>query len=93
LNSSKTSYGAFTLDRKSFFQDYTFTGTPSAHLSFQVFNKAFYSIFKTRGADARDQDTGIERCEIRLVEEDYEPECRLVARLTCMHGTLRSSND
>lgn len=86
LNSSRTSFASFKLDRQAFFDDYSFSAPVIKTFGCQVFNKAFFSIFKTRGVDVRDQETGIERCDISLHGDGEETECRLIAKLTCLHG-------
>ncbi|GIJ88725.1 hypothetical protein Asppvi_007652 [Aspergillus pseudoviridinutans] len=95
INSSKTAYAAFVLDGASFFTTYSFShngqseNIRSDRFSCQIYLKALLSIFKGRTA-GRDKDTAVERCEFELNEDLEETECRLVIRMICGLGVIRT---
>ncbi|KAK1148627.1 hypothetical protein N8T08_008512 [Aspergillus melleus] len=98
LNPTKTSYSAFALEADSFFQDYSFgvlrdansarTGQ-SRKFCCQVYLKALLSVFKGR-TSGRNKDTGVERCEVDLYEDFDTAECRLVIKMICGLGVIKS---
>ncbi|GFF55413.1 hypothetical protein IFM58399_10068 [Aspergillus lentulus] len=95
INSSKTAYAAFVLDRASFFTTYSFShngqseNVRSDRFCCQIYLKALLSIFKGR-TTGRDKDTAVERCEFELNEDPAETECRLVIRMICGLGVIRT---
>ncbi|GIJ98650.1 hypothetical protein Aspvir_000768 [Aspergillus viridinutans] len=95
INSSKTAYAAFVLDGASFFTTYSFSHTGqsenvrSNRFCCQIYLKALLSIFKRR-TTGRDKDTAVERCEFELNEDPEETECRLVIRMICGLGVIRT---
>ncbi|KAF9893882.1 hypothetical protein FE257_010052 [Aspergillus nanangensis] len=94
LNSSKTAYSAFVFDADSFFETYAFgiSGGRNARpdkFACQLYLKALLSVFKGR-ASGRDKDTAVERCEVELHDETDETECRLVIRMVCGLGVIKS---
>ena len=52
--------------------------------------KALLSIFKRRLADQRDKDTALETCDCELQANPDQAECRLIFRLNCRHGVLKT---
>ena len=48
------------------------------------------AIFRKRLADTRDKDTALERCEFELQAQPDLTECRLVFRLICKHGVIKT---
>ncbi|KAL5359834.1 Rad9-domain-containing protein [Aspergillus floccosus] len=94
LNSSKTAYSAFVFDADSFFESYSFgvaRGRNSRPDKFccEIYLKALLSVFKGR-TSGRDKDTAVERCEVELHEETDETECKLVVRMVCGLGVIKS---
>ncbi|KAJ9607780.1 hypothetical protein H2200_007858 [Cladophialophora chaetospira] len=97
LNTSKTAHAAFTL-KSSFFNKYHFSPgsrtTPGPALpkqwSCKLQNrKALLSIFKRRLGD-RDKEGGLENCECELQANPDQAECRLVFRLHCRQGVVKT---
>ncbi|KAL2815727.1 Rad9-domain-containing protein [Aspergillus granulosus] len=97
LNSSKTAYSAFAFESDDFFENYTFdtdryAGRSRARgekFSCQVHLKALLSVFKGR-TGGRDKDTAVERCEFEVQEDPDVTECRLVIKMICGLGVIRS---
>ncbi|PKX98879.1 putative DNA repair protein rad9 [Aspergillus novofumigatus IBT 16806] len=95
INSSKTAYAAFVLDGASFFTTYSFSHNGQSEnvrldrFCCQIYLKALLSIFKGR-TTGRDKDTAVERCEFELNEDPGETECRLVIRMICGLGVIRT---
>ncbi|BCR88017.1 putative DNA repair protein rad9 [Aspergillus chevalieri] len=100
LNSTKTAYSAFVLEADSFFENYTFS--PSSDISSasrsnrrpdrfccQIYLKALLSVFKGRTSE-KDKDTAVERCEVEIREDAQQTECRLVIRMICGLGVIKS---
>lgn len=52
--------------------------------------QALLSIFKRRLADQRDRDTALETCECELQANPDQAECRLVFRLNCRQGVVKT---
>ncbi|KAI9844289.1 MAG: hypothetical protein M1837_005699 [Sclerophora amabilis] len=98
LNSSKSAYACFTLDSRQFFSKYYFVpevqqsgdNEGGGRFSCSIYNKALLSVFKGRLMDARDKDTAIERCEISIQDRPEKAECRLVVKMICRHGVLKT---
>ncbi|KAI9885167.1 MAG: hypothetical protein M1823_003054 [Watsoniomyces obsoletus] len=99
LNSSKSAFASFTLHSR-FFAKYHLvssqlarsqsrTGSPG-RFTCQLYNKALVSVFKGRLLDARDRDTSVERCELSIQEGPHRTECRLVVKMGCKHGVLKT---
>ncbi|KAG2413670.1 hypothetical protein HFD88_002859 [Aspergillus terreus] len=94
LNSSKTAYSAFVFDSDSFFESFSF-GVASGRnphpdkFCCEIYLKALLSVFKGR-TSGRDKDTAVERCEVELHEETDETECKLVIRMVCGLGVIKS---
>ena len=49
--------------------------------------QALLSVFKGRLSDNKERDTAVERCEVHVLDEVDNAECRLVVKMTCRHGT------
>ncbi|KAL2830733.1 Rad9-domain-containing protein [Aspergillus pseudoustus] len=97
LNSSKTGYSAFAFESDAFFEKYTFdvdryaerSRSRGEKFSCQVFLKTLLSVFKGR-TGGKDKDTAVERCEFEVHEDPDETECRLVIKMICGLGVIRS---
>ncbi|KIV84811.1 hypothetical protein PV11_00568 [Exophiala sideris] len=97
LNISKTAHAAFTLS-SSFFTKYHFSpgprsasGPPLPKIwTCKLQNRALLSIFKRRLADQRDRDTALETCECELQANPDQTECRLIFRLNCRQGVVKT---
>ncbi|OAP59924.1 hypothetical protein AYL99_04926 [Fonsecaea erecta] len=97
LNISKTAHAAFTLD-SSFFSKYHFSPgprttsgpTPSKQWSCKLQIRALLSIFKRRLGDQRDKDTALDTCDCELHDNPDQAECRLVFRLNCRQGVVKT---
>ncbi|KIW48515.1 uncharacterized protein PV06_01092 [Exophiala oligosperma] len=99
LNISKTAHAAFTLS-SSFFTKYHFSAGPRRQQSggqsapkfwsCKLQNRALLSIFKRRLADQRDRDTALDNCECELQDNLDEAECRLIFRLNCRQGVVKT---
>ncbi|RMZ87546.1 hypothetical protein DV736_g5231, partial [Chaetothyriales sp. CBS 134916] len=97
LNQSKTAHAAFSLDTSTFFLKYHFSlnarettrNEPKAWAC-KVLNKALLSIFRKRLADGRDKETALERLEFELEAGTDQTECRLVFKLVCKYGVVKT---
>ncbi|KAI9368498.1 Rad9-domain-containing protein [Aspergillus egyptiacus] len=91
LNSSKTAYAAFVFEPEKFFERYEFdlNGNAGSKFSCQVYIRTLLSVFKGR-TSGRDRDTAVERCEFEVHEDPDETECRLVIKMICGLGVIRS---
>ncbi|KIY00540.1 uncharacterized protein Z520_03203 [Fonsecaea multimorphosa CBS 102226] len=97
LNISKTAHAAFTLS-SSFFNKYHFSPGPRTtsapalpkQWSCKLQIRALLSIFKRRLGDQRDKDTALETCDCELQDNLDQAECRLVFRLNCRHGVVKT---
>ncbi|KAL4807116.1 Rad9-domain-containing protein [Aspergillus unguis] len=98
LNSSKTAYSSFAFDPETFFERYEWglsrnassSRTASAEkFSCEVFLRALLSVFPGR-TNRRDKDTAVERCEFEVHEDPDVTECRLVIRMICGLGVIKS---
>ncbi|KIX02400.1 uncharacterized protein Z518_08341 [Rhinocladiella mackenziei CBS 650.93] len=97
LNISKTAHAAFTLS-PSFFNKYHFSPGPRNASdpplpkiwTCKLQNRALLSIFKRRLADSRDKDTALDTCECELQANSDQTECRLVFRLNCRQGVVKT---
>ncbi|KAL4931338.1 putative DNA repair protein rad9 [Aspergillus undulatus] len=88
LNSSKTAYASFVFDPETFFETYVF-GYSAGKFSCQLLLKALLSVFASR-PNRRDKDTAVERCEFEVHEVSDVTECRLVVRMICGLGVIKS---
>ncbi|EHY53025.1 hypothetical protein HRR83_006136 [Exophiala dermatitidis] len=95
LNISKTTHAAFTLS-SSFFHKYHFSpgpGPPSTTgpkiWTCKIQNRALLAIFKRR-QDQRDRDTALESCDCELQASPDQAECRLIFRLNCRQGVVKT---
>lgn len=52
--------------------------------------QALLSVFRRRLADTRERDGALERCEFELQAHPDQTECRLVFRLICKHGVVKT---
>lgn len=52
--------------------------------------KALLSIFKRRSNDQRDKEGGLESCDCELQANEDQAECRLVFRLNCRQGVVKT---
>ena len=52
--------------------------------------QALLSIFKRRIAEGKDKDTAIERCEVELQAKSDQTKCRLIVRMLCRHGVVKT---
>ncbi|KAL8635037.1 MAG: hypothetical protein Q9228_007432, partial [Teloschistes exilis] len=86
LNSSRSAYASFTLDKSAFFEKYTYGLTSESEeegrFTCQLYNKALLSVFKGRLGDRRDNDTAIERCEVSIPHESERSESRIIVKMT-----------
>ncbi|KAL4871847.1 hypothetical protein BDV12DRAFT_183421 [Aspergillus spectabilis] len=95
LNLSKTAYSAFAFEAENFFERYEFglgrrsRSSDAGKFSCQVYLKALLSVFTGRG-NRRDKDTAVERCEFEVHEAPGETECRLVIKMICGLGVIKS---
>ncbi|KKK15089.1 DNA repair protein [Aspergillus rambellii] len=98
LNTSKTAYSAFAFGADSFFESYSFgivrnVGNSRSlrpnKFTCQVYLKALLSVFKGR-TSGRDKDTAVERCVFELQEDLDETECRLIIKMICGLGVIKS---
>jgi cell cycle checkpoint control protein RAD9A len=48
------------------------------------------SIFKRRLADGKEKDTALERCEVELHAQPDQTKCRLIIRMLCRHGVVKT---
>ncbi|KAL4956363.1 Rad9-domain-containing protein [Aspergillus filifer] len=88
LNSSKSAYATFVFEPEIFFEKYEY-GYAYRKFRCQVVLKALLSVFASR-PNRRDKDTAVERCEIEVHEDSDETECRLVIRMICGLGVIKS---
>ncbi|EAW13939.1 putative DNA repair protein rad9 [Aspergillus clavatus NRRL 1] len=95
LNSTKTGYAAFVFEKDGFLASYSFAresiarDARSERFCCQIYIKTLLSIFKGR-TTGRDKDTAVERCEFDLHEDLDETECRLVIKMICGLGVIRT---
>lgn len=100
LNSSKSAYASFSFDNTVFFEKYSFKATQAkgqqstqdggARFTCQLYNKALLSVFKGRLGDVRDKDTAVERCECHIQDQPDKTECRLIVKMVCRHGVIKT---
>ncbi|KAF6233759.1 hypothetical protein HO173_007971 [Letharia columbiana] len=100
LNSSKSAYASFSLDKTVFFEKYNFNASQAksqqstedtgARFTCQLYNKALLSVFKGRLGDVRDKDTAVERCECNIQDQPDKTECRLIVKMLCRHGVTKT---
>jgi len=60
------------------------------HLHLLNASQALQSIFKKRLADNREKDNALEYCEVELQAKPDQVECRLVIRMVCRHGVVKT---
>lgn len=48
------------------------------------------SVFRRRVADARDKESALERCEFELQAHPDQTECRLIFKIFCKHGVVKT---
>ncbi|RDW90758.1 putative DNA repair protein rad9 [Aspergillus mulundensis] len=92
LNTSKTAYSSFVFQAENFFEAYQFgisNNVGSRKFNCEVYLKALLSVFVGR-TSRRDKDTAVERCEFEVHEDPDETECRLVIRMICGLGVIKS---
>jgi cell cycle checkpoint control protein RAD9A len=55
-------------------------------------HQALLSVFRGRLSDSRDKDndTSLERCELSLQDRPDQAECRLIAKMICRNGVLKT---
>ncbi|KAI9671249.1 MAG: hypothetical protein M1829_004656 [Trizodia sp. TS-e1964] len=86
LNSSKSAHASFTLDSTQFFSQFDFVPFKlvGAHPG--------SSREEGRPVDLREKEreTAIERCELSIHESSEKVQCRLVVRMFCRHGVLKT---
>ncbi|KAL1968605.1 hypothetical protein VTN77DRAFT_1815 [Rasamsonia byssochlamydoides] len=100
LNTTKTAYAAFVFDADKFFSRFSFSlrrntnvaarNQSADRFSCQIYLKALLSVFKGRTAESRDKDTAIERCDVELHDTPDQAECRLVIKMICGQGVVKS---
>ncbi|KAL9025332.1 MAG: hypothetical protein Q9196_005823 [Gyalolechia fulgens] len=98
LNSSKSAYASFTLDRRDFFESYSYSRKRSIHsnedhesrFTCQLYNKALLSVFKARLGDVKETDTAVERCEVSIQDQANKTECRIIVKMICRHGVTKT---
>ncbi|KAF2457817.1 Rad9-domain-containing protein [Lineolata rhizophorae] len=95
LNPSKSAYASFSLDRRKFFLAYDFSRgqgrEPDGRFSCSIANKALASVFnKRRLSDGRGRETAIERCEVSVLDNPKASECRLVVKMVCEQGVVKT---
>lgn len=52
--------------------------------------QALLSIFKKRNSETRDKETILERCEFQLQARADETKCRLIVRMICRYGVVKT---
>jgi cell cycle checkpoint control protein RAD9A len=52
--------------------------------------QALLSILNRRSFDTKDKDTALERCEFELQAHTDETKCRLIVRMVCRHGVVKT---
>ncbi|EFQ98269.1 DNA repair protein rad9 [Nannizzia gypsea CBS 118893] len=96
LNVTKSGYASYKFDARSFFSEYSYSASGNNgkngkdKISCQIYIKALLSVFKGRAVDFKDKDTAIERCEAQLLDSPDEIECRLIVKMICKHGVLKT---
>jgi cell cycle checkpoint control protein RAD9A len=69
------------------------TGYVVLHTAFihtDIQSQALLSIFKKRMTDGRERDTALEQCEVDLQAKPYQTECRLIIKMICRHGVVKT---
>ncbi|KZF22748.1 DNA repair protein rad9 [Xylona heveae TC161] len=100
INTSKSAHASFVLNGGRFFTRYRYSpgisrGRPATDaderpFACRIYNKALLSVFKGRISDPKEKDTAVEKCEIALEDRPDKAECRLVIRMICMHGVVKT---
>ncbi|KAJ5974230.1 Rad9/Ddc1 [Penicillium waksmanii] len=100
LNSTKTAFASFVCEKDSFFESYSFQARADGRASYQtqsqvserffcqILIRALLSIF--RGRVDRNKDTAVERCEMEILEDSNQAECRLTVKMICGLGVIKS---
>ncbi|KAI9798917.1 MAG: hypothetical protein M1825_004930 [Sarcosagium campestre] len=97
LNPSKSAYASFTLDGNLFFSKYQFSSGQARGLqapdaeSARFSCRALLAVFRGRVHDVRDKDTAIERCELSIQDRPDKTECRIVVKMICRHGVVKTN--
>ncbi|CAN9142502.1 hypothetical protein CC77DRAFT_1017290 [Alternaria alternata] len=93
LNSSKSAYGAITLDGRQFFANYKCVpthGGPDGRFTCSMYTKALLSVFKSRLYDPLGRDGAIDRCEVSVQERENETQCRFIVKMVCNQGVIKT---
>jgi cell cycle checkpoint control protein RAD9A len=53
-------------------------------------SQALLAIFKRRIAEGKDKDTALELCEVELQAKPDQTKCRLIIRMLCRHGVVKT---
>jgi len=64
--------------------------TTSCSCYVYLLSQALLSIFKKRTTDGKEKDTALEYCEVDLQAKPDETECRLIIRMVCRHGVVKT---
>ncbi|KAF2398495.1 DNA repair protein Rad9 [Trichodelitschia bisporula] len=91
LNSSKSAYASFKLEL-GFFSAFDFASDvgQDGRFTCSIMVKALLSVFKSRAAEARGKNAGIEKCEVAVQETPEEAECRFIVKMICEHGVTKT---
>jgi cell cycle checkpoint control protein RAD9A len=54
--------------------------------------QALLSIFKKRNLESKDKETILEKCEVHLRNSPTQNKCRLVVRMICRYGVVKTYN-
>jgi cell cycle checkpoint control protein RAD9A len=63
---------------------------PTEFIHADLQSQALLSIFKKRMLDGRERDTTLERCKVDLQEKPDQTECRLIIKMICRHGVVKT---
>ena len=93
LNSSKSAYACFTLEKDDFFSHYEYDTLTRADDRFSccILNRALTSVFRGRLGDSKTGEGAIERCEAVFEDRDADgEECRLIIKLVYRQGITKT---
>lgn len=93
LNSSKSAYASFLLEKDEFFTQYEFDSDLSRRddrFSCSISNRALSSVFKGRLGDPKTGDGAVERCQAVFDDRPDGEECRLVLNLIYRQGITKT---
>ncbi|KAI9895074.1 MAG: hypothetical protein M1814_000299 [Vezdaea aestivalis] len=93
LNSSKTGYVAFIFETTQGFSKYSFKPLRNVpEFTFKLMNKSLASVFKGRLGESRDKSSGtaLDRCELSVIDDPNQIECRFMAKMICRNGVLKT---